>query len=94
LRAEGNAIFNLPMPVPAVKPEKVFLVVSLIFWILFCLVTPPFQVVDEDAHFYRAYQVSEGGILAERGWKTVGGFLPKSLKEAVTATKGLPVTRK
>jgi uncharacterized membrane protein len=73
-------------------PEKAFLWIGAIFGILLVLVTPPFQVPDEYQHFYRAYQLSEGQILADyhvgecsgytRDRQDIpcsGGYLPKSL---------------
>ncbi|MCX5634369.1 MAG: DUF2142 domain-containing protein [Planctomycetota bacterium] len=46
---------------------------------LFVVITPPFQVADEPAHFYRAYQVSEGVIKGQRQQDVSGGLLPVSL---------------
>jgi uncharacterized membrane protein len=47
-------------------PENAFIFIGIIFGILFLLVTPPFQVPDEPSHFYRAFYVSEFGILAQK----------------------------
>ena len=46
-----------------------------------CLVflTPPFQVLDEFFHFYRAYHVSEGKWFAQKLEHRVGDFLPASI---------------
>jgi uncharacterized membrane protein len=43
-----------------IDPGRFVLVAVLLFGALFAFVTPPFQVPDEPAHFYRAYRVSEG----------------------------------
>lgn len=48
-----------------VSPENAFIFVGIIFGILFLLITPPFQVPDEPSHFYRAFYVSEFGVLAQ-----------------------------
>ena len=58
-----------------------FLVLGLFFGLLFLLVTPPFQVPDEPAHFYRAYQVSRGGLVPQQLGTQVGGNLPRSLSK-------------
>lgn len=73
-------------------PEKAFLWIGAIFGVILVLVTPPFQVPDEYQHFYRAYQLSEGQVLADyhvgecsgytRDRQDIpcsGGYLPNSL---------------
>ena len=62
-------------------PEQVFLAVGVVAGVLIALLTPPLKGADEPAHLYRAYQISEGAILAERGDEGVGGFLPRSLRD-------------
>lgn len=66
-------------------PENVFICLGIIFGLLFLLVTPPFQAGDEPEHFFRAFQVSELGIVAQRvdekPHPKVGGDLPQSLAE-------------
>jgi len=52
---------------------------GLLFGFAFLLLTPPFQTPDEFNHFFRAYQISEGGLLAVRHGARVGGDLPCSL---------------
>jgi len=47
-------------------PEKVFLIVGILFGTLFLLITPPFQVPDEPNHFSRAFHVSELCLLAQK----------------------------
>lgn len=58
------------------KPEYVFLVCAFVFGLLSLILTPPFQSPDEINHFYRSYQVSEGGLFGERADSRVGGYLP------------------
>src|SRR5262245_15705789 len=60
--------------------ERIFLAVGLVAGLAFSIVTPPFEGADEPAHFYRAYQISEGGWRAERRADLVGGWLPSSLR--------------
>ena len=63
-----------------VTPSTAFLVIGAVVGVLFMAVTPPFGGADEPAHWYRAYQVSEGSIRADRQGDRVGGFLPTSLR--------------
>jgi uncharacterized membrane protein len=62
------------------KPETFFLVVALCAGLLFIFLTPPFQVPDEQAHFARAYQISQGGLLAEHIPYGVGGYMPETIR--------------
>jgi uncharacterized membrane protein len=43
-------------------PGRFFLAAALLFGTLLAVVTPPFQVPDEPAHFYRAFTLSEGRL--------------------------------
>ena len=70
------------------RPEHIFLVVGAVFGLLFLFVTPPFQAPDEYAHFYRAFQVSEGGLLAQRHDGLPGAWLPASV--LTTADRAAP----
>jgi uncharacterized membrane protein len=54
------------------RPDRFFLLAALLFGAVFAAVTPPFQVADEPAHFYRAYRVSEGRL----------DLVPAGLREA------------
>jgi uncharacterized membrane protein len=47
------------------------------------LITPPFQVPDENWHFYRAYELSEFQILSEVRNGVSGAVLPDSLPQLV-----------
>jgi len=69
-------------------PEAAFLIIGALAGVLFILVTPPFGGADEPAHWYRAYQVSEGTFRAERDGDRVGGLLPTSLR--LSASHGAP----
>lgn len=73
------------------NPSKTFLILATIFGILFILITPPFQVPDEYVHFYRAFQISEGQLVAEIHQGQIGGFLPKSvLTTTENVSKDIP----
>ena len=83
-------ISNNEMPVtagqikrPVIRPEWFFGVVGLVVGLFMALVTPPFQSPDESVHFFRAFQLSEGRLIAERQWNEVGGNIPASIAGAV-----------
>lgn len=40
---------------------------------------PPFQVPDEQFHFYRAYQISESTLISTKNGYETGDYLPSSL---------------
>lgn len=73
------------------SPHYFFAVLAGFFGLILVFLTPPFQAPDEYAHFYRAYQVSEGGLISVKENQRVGGYLPISLKKlgAVTS-EGIP----
>jgi len=60
-------------------PQKIFLIIGIIFGILFLIITPPFQVPDEEAHFYKYYTLSEGIITPEKVGNTTGYYVSESL---------------
>ena len=61
------------------KPELFFLFFASFFGLSILLITPPFQSPDEINHFYRAYQISEGDLIAVKQNNRVGGYIPTSL---------------
>jgi uncharacterized membrane protein len=67
------------------KPENVFLALYSVFGIMFMVVIPPMQVADENAHFYRAYQVSEGVLVSEHTALGAGGVLPSGVVDFVNS---------
>jgi uncharacterized membrane protein len=70
------------------RPDRFFLVAGLVYGLVFVFATPPFQVPDEPAHFYRAYAVSEGNPSARIGDGGLGAVLPASLEELGIGLKG------
>jgi uncharacterized membrane protein len=62
------------------RPEFAFACVALLFGAALSLITPPFQAPDEHAHFYRAYQISDGELLGVKHRGESGGLLPVSLE--------------
>ena len=69
---------------PRPGPERLWLGLGLVFGGVLLAITPPFQAPDEQVHFYRAFQVADGGFVAEKRDGTSGGWIPESLP-AVTA---------
>ena len=73
-------------------PLRFFLVVAAVFGLMFLLVTPPFEGADELVHFYRAYQVSEGTVLAYKNTQgKIGGELPASIESIINDTESSTV---
>lgn len=57
---------------------RFYIVLATIVVILSAFITPPFMVADESNHFFRAVQLSQGGLVGRRlanGW--AGGMLPQ-----------------
>lgn len=61
--------------IKGVEPQKIFLVLALIYGLCFLASVGPFMVADEPSHFYRAFQVSDGLI----GWEGGVGYIPQSV---------------
>jgi uncharacterized membrane protein len=70
--------------------ERCFALVATVGGLAVLLVLPPFEVPDEPAHFFRAYEVSEGGLVARRYEGRVGAFVPASLVPVVQLAFGIP----
>lgn len=64
--------------------KKIFLPLALSFGIIMVFLTPPFQVPDEPAHFFRAYQVSDFTFKPVIEGSRTGGYLPESLFRLLT----------
>jgi len=60
-------------------PGAVFLYVAAVWGFILVFLTPPSMVPDEQAHFIRAYQVSEFRFLPEVVDNKLGGYFPASL---------------
>lgn len=65
-----------------IKPEKIFLILALIFGITFLCLNPPFQAPDEGAHFYKSFSLSEGQLIPEKIGNSSGFYIPKSVINA------------
>jgi uncharacterized membrane protein len=57
----------------------VFLVLSLVFGSAFLVLTPPFQVPDEEAHFRRAIELSLGSVVPIKAGDYTGDYLPPNV---------------
>ncbi len=57
----------------------------------FTFVTGPFRAPDEPHHFFRAYEISEGRLIAARpGGGFLGDWLPRSLDKTAKVLGGYP----
>jgi uncharacterized membrane protein len=66
--------------ITAWEPEHWFACLALFFGLLFIIFTPPQKGSDEWAHFFRAYQVSNFHIMAQRNSDgSYGGMLPRTM---------------
>lgn len=61
--------------------ENFFLIVALFFGLIYVFLLPPFQSVDEAAHFYRGYEIISNKIVAHKIDSQLGDFLPASLEK-------------
>ena len=68
--------------------NKVVTVSIFVFAVGYALLTGPFRGADEPNHFFRAFHVSKGGVLAIHGPEgIVGQFLPANLLTLVQVAK-------
>ncbi len=77
------------MNLSKIRPELFFVTLASFFGLIILLITPPFQSPDEINHFYRAYQISEGNLIAKKQNNRVGGYLPTSLVKIADPFLGL-----
>lgn len=73
----------------ALKPERVVLVVGLLAGTITVFLRPAFTGADEEQHFFRAYQLSEGTVIGERVGSLSGGYLPTTLN-SIRSTSLVP----
>jgi len=73
---------------PAIEPFPLivwlYAAVMLSGGLMLCVLTPAFQVPDEPAHFFRAYQVSRGILLGQRNADTAGGEVPLAYRDLLS----------
>lgn len=71
--------------------RRFFRYTALLAGLAFAFLLPPFQAPDEFNHFFRAYQVSEGGWSGVRTPdQRLGGVLPRSLDRVAAPFRHLP----
>jgi uncharacterized membrane protein len=61
------------------RPARIVAAIGLTAGLGFALLTPPLAGYDESIHFLRAYQVSEGGLVATHHGTLLGGAVPRGL---------------
>lgn len=71
------------------RPEALFLVLACSFGVAVLAVNAPFNAPDENDHFMRVFQLSEGTLVGSRQGAKAGGMLPRLAIEA-TNTEGIP----
>ncbi len=62
------------------RPDRFLLLAGLLCGAAFAILTPPFEVPDEPAHFARAYRVSEGWLDLDPQPGRTGALLPASVQ--------------
>ncbi len=76
-----DKIFNI-------KPEKIFLIFAILFGTAFLVVTPPYQVPDENYHFFQAFTISEFYSNSNDGVQ----YIPEFYIKLDSAFKSIPFT--
>jgi len=61
------------------SPEIIFVCLAASVGLFMVFATPPFQAPDEWDHLFRAFQLSEGRLIAEQRENLVGGWIPESI---------------
>lgn len=72
------------------KTQNLFVFLALIFGVAFVFAFPPLQTPDETTHFFRAYQVAEGGWISVKKDGLTGGELPRGLWDVHNEFSRLP----
>lgn len=68
----------------ALKPEWVYLSLAVPFGVAFLVLTPPFQVPDEEGHLRRAFALSEGHFVPIKRGDVSGDEQPRGLQGFTT----------
>lgn len=65
--------------------EKIFLIVFIPIALMYTFIVPIGGVPDENAHWYRSYEISLGNLYSEKDAENKGGrVLPKEIKSVLT----------
>jgi uncharacterized membrane protein len=76
------------------RVARIVLIVGALVGLALVFITPPFQVPDEDAHFFRAYQASTFNLRLEKRSKyVVGAELPRSYLQTQLLFRSLTLDR-
>ena len=68
--------------------SRLFIVLALVIGAALAVLNPPMTVVDEESHFFRAYEVAQGNWKTDRqADKKYGAIIPKNLAEYVYGNK-------
>jgi len=65
------------MKFPNIKPQTFFLIAAIFWGLINIIITPPFQVPDEPAHFFNALHLANGHFFPEVSNNYVGGNFAK-----------------
>ncbi len=63
-----------------IRPDLAFVALAIPFGAALLVLTPPFQVADEENHFRRSFHLSEGHVIAVKNGDYTGASLPRSLE--------------
>jgi uncharacterized membrane protein len=70
------------------SPERALILIGFLGGLGYALLTPPFQVPDEGAHFARAYAISEGHVISKTVGNETGEIIPLSIVRLVPTAMG------
>ena len=75
-------IYRLVEQSAKIRYEYIFVSLAIPYALIMLYLTPPFQVPDEQSHFFRSYMLAEGKLFEDRLQKGSGGSIPSSLVKA------------
>jgi uncharacterized membrane protein len=81
------------MEIESHRVSRIVLILGAIIGLSMVVITPPFQVPDEDAHFFRAYQTSTLNLRLEKRGSRVGAELPHCYLDTQLLFRGITVDR-
>ena len=64
--------------------EKLYVIIALIFGVLFLVLTPPFESPDENSHFKKAYQISNGNLYCKLKKNKCGNSFPSDMLDYIS----------
>lgn len=65
-----------------IKIEKIFLLFSLLFGLMWMMILPPYQAPDEVNHFLRSYMIADGKLMCDNiNGRNAGAYFPRSVYE-------------